>query len=279
MTIEMNELWNKNYNNKEILDNAHRYFYNKKNRIHQIKVEGFADNQKVNFLPDNFDTTKKNIAIFNSTIDEYAAVEGWENRLYKPDETAGIEKILESFKSSMHYVFYLRVHPNMKNVKITTSQLVDISLLSKKYNNLKVIWSSEKIDTYRLMESCDAIITFGSTIGIEAAYWGKPSILLGRALYENLDCIYKPQNHSELVALLNSNLSPLNNYTALKYAMREITHGTPYLYYKETKIKNGLALGKYKNIIINPSKILRLLLFFRIISISIKYKISKYIQL
>lgn len=250
LSNEIKELWEL-YGESNIL-NCHKYFKNKRSRIQNLKFENFATNQILNQLPHGLNKSKINIGIFNSTIDEYAAVEGWENLLYIPDETVGIRMILEEFINYDNYHFYLRIHPNMKEVSANTSQLVDIKKIASEFNNLTVIWPNDPIDSYSLLDVCDKIITFGSTIGIEAAYWGKVSILAGRAVYERLDCIYKPNSHEELIKLIKSDLKPLNNYSTLLYANREITHGIHFKYFKELKMINGLSVGTFNGIKIKP---------------------------
>jgi len=215
---------------------------------HLAKVLVFTAEQVKGLLPGGFDRVKRNIAIFNSTIDEYAGVEGWTNKLYEPDETAGVRKILEAFESDERFMFYLRVHPHMKEVAPTTSQLVDIRQLAQRFTNLRVIWPHESIDSYALLDACEKTVTFGSTIGIEAPYWGKPSILAGWASYENLDCVYAPKTHEELIALLRSDLPPLPADSALLYFYWEVSEGTPFTWFKETGLRNGLATGTFDGV-------------------------------
>jgi hypothetical protein len=219
---------------------------------HLAKVPVFTAEQVKGRLPQGFDGEKRNIAIFNSTIDEYAGVEGWTGTLYEPDETAGVWKILEAFESDDRFVFYLRVHPHMKEVAPTTSQLMDIRQLAQRFANLRVIWPEDSIDSYAILDACEKTLTFGSTIGIEAPYWGKPSILAGRAAYEHLDCVYVPKTHEELVALLRADLPPLPADSALLYFYWEVSEGHPYAWFKETGLRNGLATGTFDGVEIKP---------------------------
>ena len=145
-------------------------------------------------------------------------------------------------------MFYLRVHPHMKDLSKTTSQLVDIRNLSSRFGNLYVIWPEDIVDSYALMDVCEKTITFGSTIGIEAAYWGKPSILAGQASYENFDCVYAPKTHEELVALLEKDLKPISTDSALKYGFWEVSNGLRFEHFKETGLKNGLATGTFDGV-------------------------------
>lgn len=222
---------------------------------HLVKVPVFTAEQVKGLLPEGFNKDKRNIAIFNSTIDEYAGVEGWGNKIYEPDETAGVHRILEAFESDDQFMFYLRVHPHMKEVDSTISQLVDIRKLGTRFRNLRVIWPGEAIDSYALMDACEKTATFGSTIGLEAAYWGKPSILAGRAFYENFDCVYAPRTHEEVVEHLRADLEPRPAASALMYFYWEVSNGIPFSYFKETGFRNGLATGTFDGVEIRPNKL------------------------
>lgn len=227
-------------------------FYRKKREGANFEnVIHFTNSQKKETLPKAFDFSKKNIAIFNSTLDEYAAIEGW-NSMYSPDETAGIGKILESFISD-DYIFYLRVHPHMKEVSSSTSQLVDIRELAQQFKNLHVIWPDNVVDTYALIDACEKVITFGSTVGAEATYWGKPSILVGYAAYKIFDCVYAPNSHEELVQYLRSELKPMPVEGALQYAFWEINNGINFQYFKQKGFKNSLAYGEFDGVEIKPN--------------------------
>lgn len=222
---------------------------------HLAKIPMFTAEQVKGLLPEGFDSGRRNIAVFNSTIDEYAGIEGWTNRIYESDETAALGRILESFEDDERFIFHLRVHPHMKEVASTTSQLVDIRKLAQRFRNLRVIWPNDSIDSYALLDACEKTLTFGSTIGIEATYWGKPSILAGRAFYENMDCVYLPKTHEEVVALVRADLGPCPVETALMYFHWEVSDGIPFTWFKETGIRNGFATGTFDGVEIKPSRI------------------------
>lgn len=250
MHEEIERLWSAGGAERE--KTARLFFEQKRAGVDHEKIISFTKYQTKSLLPKGFNKDKKNIAIFNTTIDEYAATEDFESSLYAPDETAGIRRILETFEVDDRYMFYLRVHPHMKEVPSTISQMQDIRELNSRFGNLCVIWPAEVVDSYALLDACEKIITFSSTIGIEAAYWGKPSILAGRALYEHLDCIYIPKTHEELVRLLKKDLAPLPAASALKYAFWEMSYGIPFEYFKETGFKDELATGTFDGVEIKP---------------------------
>lgn len=260
---EIEKTWEQGGPNKE--GEAKLWFELKRKGTTKGNMRSFTQKQIHGTLPEGFDPKKKNIAIFNKTIEEYASVEGWENRLYKPDETAGIGQLMESFKSDDRYMFYLRVHPHMIEVSKNTSQLKDIRKLSQTYKNLHVIWPDEVVDTYALMDACEKTIAFGATVGLEAAFWQKPSILAARAYYEKLNCFYKPQTHEELVTLIKTDhLKPLPAYDVLKYAYHQMAGGFPFEHFKQT----GKTTGKFEGVELKsdafPVFIFKIMLFIAV---------------
>lgn len=177
-------------------------------------VAVYTSAQKQGLLPQDFNYNKRNIAVFNSSPDEFAAVGGeWEENLVFSSQFEALEYILMNSKPEMHY--YLRIHPNLKNVDYMA--IKDLYKLSV-YPNLTIIPAESDISTYSLMDACEKVVTFGSTMGVEATYWGKPSVLIGRALYENLDVCYRVFDKEEIIPLLERNLTPKPQIGSLKYA-------------------------------------------------------------
>ena len=147
----------------------------------------FVKDQQQNLLPTDWNPNKQNIAIFNTSEDEYESIgTEWKNELYE-NQAVGLEKILIDFESNDAFHFYLRIHPNLKG--LNNRQIRDAYAL-KKYSNLTIIDSESPVSTYTLMMRCNKTITFGSSTGIEAVYWGKVSILLGKSFYCNLEAAY-----------------------------------------------------------------------------------------
>lgn len=236
---EMNFKWETASDERETI--GRRFFIDRRNRIQQSWYV-FTDKQKKGHLPEGFDRSRKNIVIFNSSMDEYEGLADFKNLIYK-DDNQGIERILESFEYDSSVHFYLRVHPNLSG--LDNSQMTEIKSISLRFSNLTLIEPDEIVDTYELMEASSVIMVFGSTMGAEACFWNKPVILLSRAFYEKLDGFYKPSNHDEVVQLLNSpNLSPLDNNDILKYGYWLLNWGMPFRYYVPDSLTSGKFLGK-----------------------------------
>jgi hypothetical protein len=120
-----------------------------------------------------------------------------------------------------------------------------IPLRHLKAPNLEVILPESDISTYAMMRHCDRVISFGSTTGIEATYWGKPSILAGVSLYRNLGATYNPQTHEDLMTLIVAErLPPKERVGALMYGYYEQTRGERFKYFEGLDVRDGLFKGE-----------------------------------
>jgi hypothetical protein len=181
---------------------------------------------------------------FNSTMEEYASIKGWEPTLYA-DEVQGLRQIVASLSAHSGVHVYLRVHPNLKNIpRADNYQLREYLDFEKQFRNLTIIWPESAVHTYALLDACKVTLTFGSTIGAEACFWKKPSILAGRSLYEQLDCCHRPRNHDELMALLLGEAPEKDILGALKYAYWETVRGTPFRRFTPTSLYTGEFNGR-----------------------------------
>lgn len=213
-TSLINEAW-ENITEDEIAK-AKSFFENRRKGI-EAGDKVYVKDQSVGLLPPQIDTTKNNIAIYVSSDDEMAAIgKEWEWDYFGGGQLNAIKRILELFKGNNNYHFFLRVHPNLKEIKYKYHTCY--YTLDEKHNNLTIIHAKSPISTYALLDACNKVITFGSTVGAEATYWGKPSILIGKSMYMYLNATYNPQTENELLELLkDKNLKPKPVLGALKY--------------------------------------------------------------
>lgn len=220
------------------------FFINSRKGLEQGWLSYIKD-QVQNQLPDNFNSSKKNIAVYNSSVYEYATNMSWKNHIYK-DEIDGLWQILNCFKDNDDFHFYLRIHPNQKNMNNEQSRELK-KIGDANFKNLTIITADDIIDTYALLEACDTTLVFVSTVGIEACYWGKPVILAGRTSYQKLDCSYNPQTHKEVVELLKSDLKPKNKRNTFKYGYYFLENGINYKYFKSTSLFSGKFMDEELN--------------------------------
>ncbi len=155
--------------------------------------------QQLNLLPDFFTSDKINVVIFISSDDEYMACAEWDNPYYL-DQNKAIASLMDDIGDDTRIRVFVRVHPILKGVKNT--QTKNINMLAEKYKSIHIIPAESLVHSYSLIDAADVVITYGSTVGIEASYAGKLSILMGRALYDSLGVCVCPKSHGELVVIL-----------------------------------------------------------------------------
>ena len=219
--------------------------------------QSFTGNQTRHNLPDNFDSNKINVVIFNSSEDEFVAMDEWSNRLYS-DQNEGISLIAMSLENNNAVSLYLRVHPNLKNANNT--QTLGLREIKFNHANLNIIEPDSAVDTYKLINAADIIISFGSTVGVEALFLGKMMLLVGRASYEDLGGFVKPNTHDELVQTINNYTKdktpiPYNDMrsAAEKFALWQNYRGRRFQYVKQTGVFNAVMVRDGKETQIKPS--------------------------
>jgi len=229
----------------------HRYWNNAKDagereriatHYYQSRAKGmewdfysFVKSQKEGMLPADFDPSRHNVAIFNSSEDEFAAVgKEWKNPLYA-NQLEGLQRIrAELDRLPANTTLYLRVHPNLARLPELTAPLLKLN-----GPRFHVIPPDDVVSTYTLMRACNKVLTFGSTTGVEAVFWGKPSILAGVGMYQSLGGNYVATNHEEVMQLLGADLTPKDRQAALIYGYWLATFGIPFLHYRAEKMWNG----------------------------------------
>ncbi len=192
-------------------------FFEKRAKAIRTNDKVYVKSQTLGLLPADWDDNKINIAIFNSSEDEFAAIGGdYEIGNLFESQLEGIKFVLDNVKETTIH-FYLRIHPNLMNIKYKYH--TDLYSLNDKYENITVIPGNSPVSSYTLMYACDKIVTFGSTMGVEAAFAGKPAMLLHTCFYSKLDINFMPQTQQEAIDFLRGkiNYKPTHENT-LKYS-------------------------------------------------------------
>jgi hypothetical protein len=133
------------------------------------------------------------------------------------------------------------MHPNLMGLNF--EYLTPLYALKDKYPNVFLIEPESKTDSYALIDKAYKIITFGSTIGVEANYWRKPVILLSKAFYYHADVAYIPKDKSEIFKLLTDDLDPKGIESSEKIAFYLMKGGVKAPYYDFEFGKNFFFKG------------------------------------
>lgn len=207
--------WNKSPLSEEEKIKIGRSFYEKRRNGIIAGDRVYVSNQIKNLLPSDYSEEKINIVIYNSSDDEMSSVsrELDEKKIFA-SQYDGIEQIVRVFQNDGRYHFYLRIHPNLNGLPIPIDQLSE-------YKNLTIIFPDSPISTYALLDIASQVIVFGSTIGIESIYWGKPVILLFAADYYYFNACSIPINLDEIIDAIHNPhyITDEDKMNAIKYGM------------------------------------------------------------
>jgi hypothetical protein len=236
--------------------------------------------QKRGHLPELF-SDRCNVVIFNSSEDEMESFDEWQNRIYV-DQSDGIRRIAEDLSNDNRFHLVLRVHPNLMNVQ--NSQTNNMLELEKLFPNMTVVSAESTVSTYDLVDACDVVISFGSTVGMEAALAKKPVFLLALAIYEDLGSCIKPKSHEEFLVLVRRFAEGGRDFVPTQYEMERGVEiygyfhkmwGEEYRYVKPISVAKSLMVKHGEEIFLNYSITNRILALFSRLLVNIKKACQK----
>lgn len=213
----MNEVWGENVDAKAYEIGSSFFKDRRKGKVVRDRRSYVADQDK-DLVPDGIRMGKKIIVIFNSSEDEFSAVgDIFESKSIFDSQIEGIRWILKHFEEESGFQFVVRLHPNLKGIQY--SYHTSLLNLDEKYGNVIIVPAESSVSSYSLLSIANCVVSFGSSMGIEAVFWGKPSILLGGSFYYHVDSVHKPKTKSHLLEMLhNFEALPVGNKNdAIKY--------------------------------------------------------------
>lgn len=233
---EMVDEWGKS-NNDTKLNTAKKFYESRRNGV-ELNWFSFVKDQIKGKLP-IFDNGKKIITYFSSSDDEFKAIGDIVKWKYWLNQIDAIQSLIMVTEKMTDVQLVIRIHPHISHKsEIDKKKWNDISKNSKAI----LIKPEDDVDTYALIERSDVVVTCGSTVGIEAVYWGRPSVLMGPSFYSNLNAVHTPRDEDELIYMLKNKL-PVNKEGALIYGYYMANFGIDFQYYKPVDIHNGLFKG------------------------------------
>jgi hypothetical protein len=182
---------------------------------------------------------RRRVVYFSSSEDEFAALDdGIVHKFSTTGQKGAIERLLKICKK-IDLDLIIRVHPNTAGADQKEQEWWQALANS----GVEVVSPSATIDSYALLDTADIACTYGSTMGVEAAYWGIPSILLGDSGYSGLGCCFEPKDDDELEGLLVDTPDQWNHVGCLQYGYYLSTFGKEFEYYNPKSLFEGSFLG------------------------------------
>jgi hypothetical protein len=141
---------------------------------------------------------RKNIVFFSNSDDEYV---GFRENGVLPDQLETIFQIAKHLNCLNDYDFIVRLHPNLKNKSLSEQErwgaLSGIS-------TIRIFDQFSLQDSYELMRNASGVISFGSTIGLEASFWEIPSLVFGESSYGRLGAVDTVTNMGEFFSWVDT---------------------------------------------------------------------------
>jgi len=227
------------------------FFLERRNR-HEKSWISFTKEQATGALPYNWDKYKIKVIVYTSTESEYAAISDDKLHCIYINQIEGVQKIsylVSRLIPSAH--IWLRVHPNDSTEASKLSWVYCVRNLK----NVTLIDASSNIDSYSLLKEAFRVIDFGSTIGVEATFWGAVTISLRQSNYSGLCASYEPESEVELIELLKNNqIKPKARLEATKIGFYLNNFGEKFKYYSNnTGVFDYMYNNTFKNSLLKPS--------------------------
>lgn len=215
------------------------FFAGRRQRVER-SWHSFTKGQEAGRLPPAMRDDGKWVAFFTSSEDEYVAIgDQYANRAF-PAQIDALRAVAAVAAEQPRRRLCVRVHPNLASKsaqQIAFWREVDIP-------GALIVGPEEKFDSYAILDRADVVCSYGSTVGIEATYWGKPSLLLGRSIYDRLGATFNAESVQDIRSFL-ADPTVFPRLGALMYGAFFARFGTRYRHYQADDLFVGRILGAY----------------------------------
>jgi len=120
-----------------------------------------------------------------------------------------LQRSLEFFAKRDDLQLVIRIHPGERNLPGPSVADLVADQLPELPENMRVVAAMDPINTYDLIQAADLGLVYTTTVGLEMAMSGLPSIVVGQTHYRAKGFTRDPQKWTEYFAELEGNLSDL----------------------------------------------------------------------
>tara|TARA_Y100000780_G_scaffold232485_1_gene264524 strand:+ start:47460 stop:48980 length:1521 start_codon:yes stop_codon:yes gene_type:complete len=211
----------------------------RKGKVYSWK--SYITEQEHGKLPDSFQESLRKVSIFISSEDEFFALDDFKVYFFE-DQVEAIRYMVSKLKDVLgkSISLFIRMHPNLAGIDNHFIR----SIKALEQEGLNVIDADSNVSSYALVDQSDLIITFGSTVGVEACYVGKPVILMGTTWYEDLDICSIPKSPEDLIEKIKNENETRDKSDAILYGAYISSFGEKFKYFQA----EGLFKGRFKSI-------------------------------
>jgi hypothetical protein len=181
-------------------------------------TQKFTSHQTVQFTRPDWATTL--ISFFHSSEDELFVSDLSDSSWVSQFEV--IKSLVEICNSRPGHLLVVRLHPNLLNKSNRELKKWYVFAGVFTADNVKFLMPNDDVNSYSVVDKSDYVVTSGSTIGVEAVYMRKPSLLCGLAFHQDMGMLEIVSNPEALGLSLSkkypSELLESRAEISLKYA-------------------------------------------------------------
>ena len=208
----MLRMW-RNWPAEDREDIATTWFRNRQSHA-EPGIEAFVEFQEIGNL-DGVPEAELLVVFFSSSPDEIAELDlNWSR--YHGSQANALAALAQAVRSTPGAKLVVRTHPHMR-LKPTLDH-VDWRAAVESAKPAVHFEADAPVDSYGLMRAADIVFTYGSTAGVEAAYLGRPAVVMGPSAYDLLGCAHYAQSKEEIEEILH-NPQSLPMVNALPYGL------------------------------------------------------------
>jgi hypothetical protein len=215
------------------------FFQSRRDRVERA-WHSFTRGQQVGRLPPEMDDGSDWIAFFTTSEDEMLSIGDCNANARYPTQVEAIEAVARAVRALPGTRLCVRVHPHTSlKHRADREKWARLDL-----PGVLLIGPDDPTDSYALIERAKVVCTYGSTVGVEATYWGKPSLLFGKSFYDRLEVCTIAEGPEQVLEFLRHPTTQPRERT-LKYGAHWSLLGQPYRLYKAENLHRGSILGTY----------------------------------
>jgi len=144
---------------------------------------------------------RKLVAFFSSSPDEIAELDlKWEE--LHGSQPGALAVLADEVRAQPDTQLVVRTHPHMRLKP--PDDLTDWRAAVAAAEPTAHFDAGDPLDSYALMRVADIVVTYGSTAGVEAAFLGKPVLVLGPSAYDLIGCVTRASTPEQVRAALEA---------------------------------------------------------------------------
>jgi hypothetical protein len=157
------------------------------------------------------------------------------------DMFAWLDTLLEVFKAHPETLFVLRAHPDEARPGKSSRESVGMWFEREAagLQNVLFIPPEERISSYELIRLSRFVLTYNSTIGLEATLMGIPALAAARAPFVDFDTVYFERDRQAYLGKLETFLAA----SSLQVPEKMVMHTRRFMYYRTYRF--SLPFGEF----------------------------------